>query len=181
MAHIKLPDGVPGINAPLTAYPAVRQPMADLANAVMSGPSSLTRGERELIAAYVSSRNECQFCTLSHASAARHLLDENSEIVYDVLAHAETADISEKLRALLSIAELVRIDGKMVTEAQVKLARDNGADDQAIHDTVLIAAMFGMFNRYVDGLAAWTPDDPAVYEESGARVAAQGYGSKRYD
>ena len=53
-----------------------------------------------------------------------------------------------------------------------------GADDKAIHDTVLIAAMFSMFNRYVDGLATWTPTDPEFYEETGKRLATKGYGSR---
>lgn len=85
------------------------------------------------------------------------------------------------MRILLDIAEKVRQDGRLVTTPDIQRARDAGADDQAIHDTVLITGMFCMFNRYVDGLATWTPTDPAVYEESGARVAASGYGTKRYD
>ncbi len=155
--------------------------MCDLANAVMTGPSSLTKGERELIAAFVSSRNECQFCTNSHSAAARHLLGSECGVVADVLNDLSTAAISDKMRILLDIAEKVRQDGRLVTTPDIQRARDAGADDQAIHDTVLITGMFCMFNRYVDGLATWTPTDPAVYEESGARVAASGYGTKRYD
>jgi hypothetical protein len=72
----------------------------------------------------------------------------------------------------------VRRDGRLVTTDDVLRARRAGADDRAIHDTVLITAMFCMFNRYVDGLATWTPQDPSVYEEIGARIAALGYGSR---
>jgi hypothetical protein len=65
-----------------------------------------------------------------------------------------------------------------VASLDVDRARLAGADDKAIHDTVLIAAMFCMFNRYVDGLATWTPEDPTVYQAIGARIAEKGYGSR---
>lgn len=150
MAHITLPEGLPGIIGPLTAYPATRKPLNDLANALLVDESSLTKGERELIAAFVSSQNECRFCTKSHASAARHLLGEQSPLVDAVLQNIETAPLNEKMRALLDIAEKVRRDGRLVTSEDIQRARDAGADDQAIHDTVLITGLFGLFNRYVD-------------------------------
>jgi uncharacterized peroxidase-related enzyme len=178
MPHITLPPGEPGIIGPLTAYRETEKHLDGLANALMCGPSSLTRAEREIIATYVSSGNECTFCTKSHAAAARHLLGERCDIVAEILADATSAPIDEKVRALLVIAGKVRRDGRLVSDEDVQRARDAGADDKAIHDTVLIAAMFCMFNRYVDGLATWAPQDPAVYEEIGARIATKGYGSR---
>ena len=117
----------------------------------------MTEAEREIIAAFVSSGNECYFCMTSHAAAARHLLGDNCRLIDDVLANSNTAEISDKLRALLSIAGKVRRDGRLVTAEDIADARAAGADDRAIHDTVLIAGMFSMYNRYVDGLATWTP------------------------
>ncbi len=114
----------------------------------------------------------------AHGAAARQLLGEQSQVVQEVFEDMMTANISEKLRALLVIADKVRRDGRLVTDEDVHRAREEGADDKAIHDTVLIAAMFSMFNRYVDGLATWTPQDPDVYEEMGKRLAAKGYGSR---
>ena len=114
----------------------------------------------------------------AHGAAARQLLGEQSGVVAEVFADVTTAKIDDKLRALLAIAEKVRIDGRLVTDDDVQVAREAGADDKAIHDTVLIAAMFSMFNRYVDGLATWTPTDPAVYEEIGQRLATKGYGRR---
>ena len=178
MAHIQLPEGQPGIIGPLAAYPESEIHLDGLTNAVMCGPSSLTRAEREMIATYVSSGNECYFCTQSHAAVTRQLWGEQPGVVQQVLDNCAAAPIDEKLRALLVIADKVRRDGRQVTEDDVRLARDAGADDKAIHDTVLIAAMFCMFNRYVDGLATWTPKDPAMYEEIGARIASKGYGSR---
>jgi uncharacterized peroxidase-related enzyme len=182
MPHIKLPEGEPGIIGPLIAYRESEKPLNDLANVVMTGPSSLTKAERELIAARVSSGNECYFCTQSHAAVARSLLGQQANVVDEVLADISTAGVSGKMRALLVIADKVRRDGRLVTNEDVARARKEGADDKAIHDTVLIAAMFSMFNRYVDGLATWAPRNPAVYEAIGARIATKGYGSRfRHD
>ena len=114
----------------------------------------------------------------AHGAAARQLLGEQSGVVEEVFADVTTANVSDKLRALLIIADKVRQDGRLVTDGDVQLAREAGADDKAIHDTVLITAMFSMFNRYVDGLATWTPTDPALYDEIGKRLASKGYGSR---
>lgn len=114
----------------------------------------------------------------AHGAAARQLLGEQSEVVGDVFEDVTTANISDKLRALLLIADKVRQAGRLVSDDDVAAARSAGADDKAIHDTVLISAMFSMFNRYVDGLATWTPHDPEMYEAIGERLATKGYGSR---
>jgi hypothetical protein len=75
----------------------------------------------------------------------------------------------------LGIAGKVQKGGKQVTESDVAAARKEGATDKEIHDTVLIAASFCMFNRYVDGLGTWFPEDAAWYRERGRIVAAGGY------
>lgn len=178
MPHIPLPDDVPGIIGPLRAYPVSGEYLTGLAQAVLRGPSSLTEAEREIIATHVSSGNECYFCAHSHAAAARHLLGDSCSLMDDVLASTASASVTPRLRALLNIADKVRRNGKLVTADDIQSAQAAGADDQAIHDTVLIAAMFCMYNRYVDGLATWTPTDPALYDEMGARLAAQGYAGR---
>jgi uncharacterized peroxidase-related enzyme len=175
MPHIPLPEGFPGIVGPLAAYPGTEKHLSGLAEVLLRGPSSLTTAEREIIAAFVSSANGCSFCAHAHSAAARHLLGIGAALVDQVLADIHQAAVSAKLRALLVIAEKVRQDGHQVTEDDVTRARQEGADDRAIHDTVLIAAAFCMYNRYVDGLATWTPRDTAVYEEIGDRLARAGY------
>jgi uncharacterized peroxidase-related enzyme len=181
VAHIDLPPGLPGIIGLLTAYPHSRVPLNALANAVLVGDASLTRGERELIAAYTSARNECNFCMNSHASAARHLLPERPGAVDDVLRDAASAPVGEMMSALLQISDKVRRDGRLVTPEDAQRAKDAGADDRAIHDTVLITAMFCMFNRYVDGLGTMLPEDRAAYDVVGQRIARHGYGSQFKD
>ncbi len=175
MAHIKLPEGVPGILGPLMAYPDSAAHLNGRAETVLRGPSSLTEAEREMIAAFVSSGNDCYFCTNSHAAAARHLLGDDAELVDDILNHGPAADIGEKMRALLAIAAKIRRAGRLVSAEDVSAARAAGADDKAIHDTVLIALMFCMYNRYVDGLGTWAPRNRTLYDQLGARLAAKGY------
>lgn len=175
MAHIALPDGVPGIIGPLMKYPETAQHLSGLAEALLRGPSSLTAADREVIATYVSSQNDCVFCTASHGATARSLLGSQSRVVDEVKADFEQASISERLKALLVIAGKVQQGGRRVTEEDVVRARTAGADDKAIHDTVLIAAAFCMYNRYVDGLATLIPDDPEAYVPMGLGLANNGY------
>jgi uncharacterized peroxidase-related enzyme len=175
MPHIALPEGIAGIVGPMTAYPETARPLNELAETLLRGPSSLTSAERETIAASVSSGNECYFCTQSHAAAARAHLGDQSHLVDKVLADRCSAPVGEKLQALLEIAQKVRKDARTVRPEDVERARAAGADDKAIHDTVLIAAAFCMYNRYVDGLATWAPRDPEFYARMGERLAHQGY------
>ena len=175
MAHIQLPEGLPGIVGLLAASPATAKPLRELAEVLLRGPNSLTSAERELIAAYVSAQNDCRFCALSHGAAAAAHLEVDYEWVRGVQANVAAAPISKKLKSLLVIAGKVARDGKAVTAEDVARARAAGVTDKEIHDTVLIAAAFCMFNRYVDGLATWQPEDPGYYREMGERMAHQGY------
>ncbi len=174
MAHIQVPPGVPGIRSLLQARPETAGPITDLAQILLHAPNTLSRGERELIAAYVSALNDCTFCRTSHAAIAACHLDDES-LVASVVQSPETAAISPKLKALLGIAGRVQLSGRAVRSEDIEWARREGATDTEIHDTVLIAAAFCMFNRYVDGLAAWTPSDAEGYRERARNVAEHGY------
>ncbi len=175
MAHIQVPEGVPGIRSLVMFRPETGKPLYELAQVLLRGESPLSPAERELIAAYVSSRNNTMFCMMSHAAASRSLYGDEKNIVDEVLQNVDGAPVSDKLKALLHIAGKVQILGKEVTEDDVAEARKYGAGDREIHDTVLIAAAFSMYNRYVDGLASWTPTDPEAYVEMGHRMAEKGY------
>src|SRR5688572_18796840 len=175
MPHIALPEGVPGIRSALQFRPETAKPLLDLAEVLLRGPNTLTSAERETIAAFVSARNDCHFCHSSHRAAAAHHSDGDYSVVDAVRADYQTAPVSPKLRALLAIAAKVQQGGKQVSTDDVDAARANGATDVEIHDTVLIAAAFCMFNRYVDGLATWTPLDDETYDQMGRRMATQGY------
>lgn len=178
MPHIEL--GVddrmfPGMAGLAQYRPETAGPLLELAQVLLRGPSTLSPGERELIASYVSSGNECNFCALSHGAFAAAQLPEGMPVVKQVQADPDSAPVSEKLRALLRIAGAARESGHAVTPELVGAARSAGASDLEIHDTVLIAAAFSLYNRYVDGLATFSPDDPALYAAQAQQVLAGGY------
>ncbi len=175
MPHIKLPEGLPGIVSGFAFRPETAKPMRELAEVLLRGPSTLTSGEREMIATLVSTRNDCYFCQTSHRAAAAHHLGGDYKLVDAVRFDYPSAPVSAKLKTLLAIAAAVQQGGRNVTEEQIAAARNEGATDLEIHDTVLIAAAFCMYNRYVDGLATLTPTDQNLYDQMGARMASQGY------
>jgi len=175
MPHIALPPELPGIRGAFAFRPETARPMNALVEILLQGPSTLSKGERELIATYVSSRNCTHYCHSIHGAIAAAHLGGNEALVKQVKTDFTEAEISAKLKALLAIAAKVQQDGKLVTPADVEAARREGATDLEIHDTVLIAAAFCMYNRYVDGLGTWQPEDEAFYRERGPRVARDGY------
>ena len=175
MPHIRLPEGIPGIVGLMVFSPETAKPLNALAEILLRGPNSLSPGEREMIATYVSSQNDCYFCQTVHGAAAAHHLGGNEELIQDIKRNFETSPVSSKLKALFAIAGKAQKSGKQVTFEDIERARKEGATDKEIHDTVLIAAAFCMYNRYVDGLATWAPTDPEIYRASGKRLAEQGY------
>ncbi|MBD2704526.1 carboxymuconolactone decarboxylase [Spirosoma sp. BT702] len=178
MPHIQLNNDAPGIRSLVIYRPDTGKPLYELAQALLragSPDSTLSDAERELIAAFVSNQNCTDFCRNSHAAASRYLFGEQASIVDQTLQNPETAPISTKLRTLLTIAERVTADARTVTDDVVATARAEGATDGDIHDTVLIAASFSMYNRYVDGLATLASDDPTDYVAMGERMGTLGY------
>jgi uncharacterized peroxidase-related enzyme len=175
MAHIKVEEGIPGIRSLFQFSPETGKPLCELAEVLLRGSSPLSSAERELIAAYVSHRNGCMFCMNSHAAAARSWYGEQKQIVDELLLEQNTGSLSQKMKALLLIAGKVQNSGNSVTPEDIEAARESGAADADIHDTVLIAAAFSLFNRYVDGLASFTPPGEEAYEEMGKRMCEKGY------
>jgi len=175
MPHIALNSAEPGIRGLLRYRPETARPLSELTEVLLRGPSTLARGERELIAAYVSALNDCRYCSSSHSACAAAQLPGGMALVEQVRADPASAPVSAKLKALLTIASAVAHSGRAVTAEHVAGARAAGATDLEIHDTVLIAAAFCMFNRYVDGLATIAPEDPALYAAGAQRLVKQGY------
>jgi len=175
MPHIRLPEGLQGIRGPMAFRPETAKPLNELVEVLLHAPNSLTPGERELTATYVSSLNDCYFCQTVHGAIASAHLNDDEELVRRVKADFKHADISEKLKALLVVAGKVQKGGKHVTASDVEEARKAGASDVEIHDAVLIAAAFCMYNRYVDGLATWQPKDEELYRQRGKKTAKEGY------
>lgn len=176
MAHITLKnEQLPGIIGLMHFRPETAEPLNQLAEVLLRGPSTLSRGERELIAASVSWWNDCHFCHHCHGAAAAAHLQQPPDFMDRIKEGLPEENLSEKMRALLEIARMVQQGGLKVTEAHVAKAREHGATDLEIHDTVLIAAAFCMFNRYVDGLGTWRPEPKEAYVPMGEMLAFKGY------
>ena len=174
MPYIPLEEHLPGITGLLEYSKDTAAPIRELTQFLLRGPSTLTRAERELIATVVSYRNECKFCTAAHTAAADILLGEGTSTA-SVKRDIGTATISDKMKALLTIAAQVQQSGKSVTSESVQKAKDAGATDIEIHDTVLIAALFCLYNRYVDGLATAMPQKPEYFNQLAERIVHHGY------
>lgn len=174
MPYIPLEDHLPGITGLLEYRKDTAEPIRKLTQFLLRGPNTLSESERELIATVVSHGNNCRFCTAAHTAAANALLGEcaTAELVKQDI---DSAPVTPKMKALLHIAALVRESGKRVSQEAIDAAKDEGATDLEIHDTVLIAALFCLYNRYVDGLATVAPADPSFYEGLGQRLKANGY------
>jgi uncharacterized peroxidase-related enzyme len=176
MPYIKLNNDFPGVVGLLFHKTAIGTHLHALAHAALRGPSPLTPGERELIAAHVSNLNDCDFCRDSHSATASELLqDEGAAVACLIGGKIDDARLSPKMQALLDLAARVKESGKAVRITDIERARAAGATDDDIHDTVLVAALFCMFNRYVDGLGTETPASQGFYGEISKLVAKRGY------
>ena len=175
MPHISLREELYGITSLLDYKPNVAAPLCALTDLLLTGSSTLSQYERELIAMHVSQRNECVFCAAAHGAIACALPGGSEELTNAVKNNPEAAPVSAKMKALLHLAGKVQQGGHLVGAADTEAARQAGASDLEIHDTVLIAALFCLYNRYVDGLATVAPADPAFYQALGERIAGRGY------
>ncbi len=175
-SFINLENDFPGIRGPMAYSPETGKALNELAEILLHDDNNtLSRGEREMIGAYVSSQNDCFYCQNVHGALAQHYFECDMQFIDDIKKDFQSTSISPKLKALLSIAGSVQKGGKHVTSEQIEQAKNLGATDKEIHDTVLIAAAFCMFNRYVDGLNTWAPQDRQVYVERAPMRAKEGY------
>lgn len=174
MPYITLEEHLPGITGLLEYRKDTGTPLRELTQILLRGPSSLSEAERELIATIVSHRNKCVYCSTSHTAAANAFLGETDTVEIMKNDIAATA-LSEKMKALLVIASQVQESGKAVTQEAIDRAKLAGATDMELHDTVMIAALFCFYNRYVDGLATIAPTDPEYYTSMAQRLKKKGY------
>jgi uncharacterized peroxidase-related enzyme len=174
MPHIPLDENLPGITGLLNYRQDTALPIRQLTQILLRGESTLTEGERELIATVTSQGNQCKFCTAAHTAAADALLGER-DTAEKVKNDPENAPVSDKMKCLLEIARRVQADARTVTADLVAKARAQGATDPEIHDTVLIASLFCLYNKYVDGLATVTPTEPAFYDRLANILKNNGY------
>jgi uncharacterized peroxidase-related enzyme len=175
-AHIQVAPDVPGILGPMLAYPETAKYLNGLAETLLRQESAtFSKTDRETIAGLVSYLNNCVFCSESHAEVANAHSGKKG--------HAQMAwskenwgQYSSRMQALMKIAEKVQKDARTVQAADIEAAKTMGATEADIHDTVLIAAAFCMYNRYVDGLGTFAPPrGDASYVQMGQHLKNVGY------
>jgi uncharacterized peroxidase-related enzyme len=180
MPYIDVDINLPGIRSLMAFRPETAEPLSALAEILMRDTTGLSPTERELIGTYVSFLNDCFYCNHSHGEIAVCYLNGDRGLVDAVRRNYKEAPISEKLKSLLQIAGKVQQSGKSVLPEDIENARQQGATDRDIHDTVLIAAAFCLFNRYVDGLATVAPQDLSTYPLRARQIVENGYGAHVY-
>jgi uncharacterized peroxidase-related enzyme len=180
MPYIDVDKNLPGIRSLMAYSPETAEPLGVLAEILLRSNTGLSPTERELIGTYVSYLNDCFYCHHSHGEIAVCYLNGDRNLVDAVRRDYRTAPISEKLKSLLQIAGKVQKSGKSVLPEDIQNAREQGATDRDIHDTVLIAAAFCLFNRYVDGLATVAPQDMSSYPLRARQIVENGYGPHIY-
>jgi uncharacterized peroxidase-related enzyme len=154
------------------AYADTAGPLIDYHQALMRGESPLSEAQRELIAAYVSGLNACDYCHGIHQTTAQTFgVDEN--LITNLLADLESANIDEPMRTLLRYVGKVTTDPAKVTPTDAERVLEAGWDEQALHDAVSVCALFNFMNRFVDGLGITA--DPDYADLSGNRLAQGGY------
>jgi uncharacterized peroxidase-related enzyme len=176
MAHIQVPNDAPGIVGLMLANPKTAIHLNALADSILCDETkNLTKAERETIASYVSYLNNCVFCSESHAEVANaHFSKPN--VAQQCWDQSTWHSLPLKMQAILKVAGKVQKDPRLVNPSDITQMHELGLTDQDIHDVVLIAAAFCMYNRYVDGLGTWAPPrGDTSYKEMGKKLKEVGY------
>lgn len=172
MTHLSsLPDDAVLMDV-FRAYPETSRPLLDYHELVMRGPSPFTAGERELIAAYVSGLNECEYCHGVHTVTAQACGIE-AGVAPAAVADLDSAPVDERLLPVLRYVRKLTLSPSSLTRADADEVRAAGWPDRAIHDAVMVCALFNFMNRMVEGHGIRADQD--YFEKSGRRLEELGY------
>jgi uncharacterized peroxidase-related enzyme len=143
-----------------------------LTHEAMRGASAWSVGDRELMAAFVSKLNECEYCIKAHSAvAARAYQDE--QMVSAVLADLDSAPIEEPLRATLRMLQKLNREHRVdVDDMRALLAA--GVSRDRIEDALAVAFAFNTMNRLADAFAFSVPG-PKAFEAGAKYLLAHGY------
>ena len=154
-------------------HPELAVPLHDFAEALMRGPSSLSPAERELIAAYVSALNHCDFCTRSHA-AVMAAYDVDPALVEQLIADPDGAPVDDRLRPLLGYVRRLNDAPHGIAQGDVDTVLAAGWDEAALMYANVICGFFNLMNRWVDGTGVAA--DPEAVAGAARFLREQGYG-----
>jgi uncharacterized peroxidase-related enzyme len=147
--------------------------LCELSQQVMFEEAPLSQAMRELIAAYTSSLNRCDFCRNAHAAVASHLYG-SEEFVRSVLNDPEKSSLDERDKALLRFVRKLTLDSGTVTEGDIEALKGECWDEAAIFYAVYACALFNFYNRFVSGNGVKLVSD-AAFRRLSERMAQNGY------
>ncbi len=153
-------------------YPELAAPLHEFAEVLMRGPSPFSAGERELLAAYVSSRNACGFCRGSHTAVAERF-GMPAGVIDDLDRDIDSAGVPDRLKPVLRYVRKLNDAPSQVSRADAEAVYAAGWDETALCHAVLVCAHFNLMNRWVEGLGIET--DPAVVRMAGEHLHKKGY------
>jgi uncharacterized peroxidase-related enzyme len=140
----------------------------------MRGPSPLSRGDRELIGAFVSALNSCSYCHDVHNEAVQ-AYGIDAELARRLTEDIETAAVEDRMKPLFVLVRKATEGAYRVTQADFDRAYEQGWDDDAIHDAIVVACLFNFMNRFVSTLGIEA--DEVYLAAAGPRLRDEGYAS----
>jgi uncharacterized peroxidase-related enzyme len=161
-----------GVRHILALNPAAGQALVMFHTAALRNDGPLTPKDKELIAAYVSGLNACQYCFGVHSQTAQ-AFGVTEDVLTQLLADVDTAPVDEKLKPLLRYARKLTQEPSRMTTADAQAVFDAGWNEAALHDAVLTICLFNFMNRLLEGHGV--KGDAALYEMRGKALKEQGY------
>jgi uncharacterized peroxidase-related enzyme len=156
------------------AFPHTSRPLLDYHQVLLRGPSPFSVAERELIAAYVSGLNACDYCHGVHSATARAFgVDE--ELVVTLLDDVDAAPVDARMKPVLRYVRKLTQTPSRMTPGDAEAVFAAGWDERALHDAVSVCALFNLMNRLVEGLGI--DADAGYFGVAAQRLATQGYAS----
>lgn len=157
----------------LAFHPAAAYHLCELSHVLMFEDAPISTALRELIAAYTSSLNGCEFCMNAHASVASHLYGDN-DLVRNVLRDLESSSLAEKDKALLRFTGKLTLNSGAIAQSDIDTLKDAGWDETSIYYAIGACALFNFYNRFVSGNGV-KPVSEEAFRRLGERMARQGY------
>lgn len=145
-----LPDN-PHLSDVFKKYPKNVLPLLEFHDLLLRGESPFTIAERELIAAYVSGLNSCNFCFGAHTRISKEFGIEE-ELILSILDDINSSEIDNKFKPILLYVKKLTLTPNKISPADVEAVSNAGWSDRAIHDAVSVCALFNFMNRFVEGM-----------------------------
>ena len=167
-----LPDDA-GPGAVFSVHSEIYGHWAQMGQALMNGPSPLSPGEREMIAAYVAGLSQCEYSWVAHTAAA-YAWGIEEGLLDKILADPDTAPVDEKFKPLLAVVKILTLAPHTMTEADADAVFAAGWDEKALHDTIAVTARMNFMCRLVEGYG-FTPMTPEKARTQAKNRKVQGY------